>query len=79
MAKGIHKGSELSNVSETWDQNERERGQDNSAEAVPAASELDRMVQEEAREYDNTPAEDNLLTGERATVSDDDESRNPDS
>jgi hypothetical protein len=80
MAKGFHKGTELSNVSQTWDQNERERGQESSAESVPAASELDRMVSEEAREYDNSTAEDNLLTGERATVRDDeDESRNPDS
>ena len=78
MAQGPHKGTELSNVSETWDKNERERGKDERADEVPAASELDRMVSEEAREYDNTSAEDNLLGGDRATLRDDEEEENRD-
>lgn len=72
MAQQPHKGTELSNVSQTWEKNERERAQDTGAEDTPAASELDRMVSEEAREYDNASAEDNLLGGDRASVRDDD-------
>jgi hypothetical protein len=74
MANEIRKGSGLNNVSETWDQNERRNPTDNTrrADEVPAASELDRVVREEAAEYDNTSSDERLQGGDRATVNDDD-------
>lgn len=77
MAKGIHKGTELNNVSETWDQNERLRpaGATGNAgtggsDALPA-NDLERVIREEATEYDNDNKEDRLLGGDRASVNDD--------
>ena len=78
MAKGIQKATGLNNVSETWDKNERTRGNANNTgnnepvggSDVPAASELDRLVKDEAAEYDNENKEDRLLGGDRATVND---------
>lgn len=73
----IHKGTELNNVNETWQQNERMRqGREPSAGDIftsPASTsnELDRTIKEEAAEYDNANKEDRILGGERATVNDD--------
>lgn len=79
MAKNVHKGTELNNVSETWDENERKRGGDNDASSeslaasdTPAANDLDKLIKEEAAEYDNDNKENRLLGGERASVNDDD-------
>ena len=67
----IHKVSELSNVSETWDQNERERRNDTSSQNAPSANDdLDGLVKEAATEYDRANKEERILDGERATVSD---------
>ena len=75
MAKSTHKGSELNNVQETWEQNERERaaGKDLTpvSDTSTGDSELEKVIHEEAREYDNEKKEDRLLGGERATVNDD--------
>ena len=74
MGKAIHKGNELRNVSETWDENERRRQSGNApgreGEAAPAGNNLDQVIREEAAEYDNANKEERLLDGERATVSD---------
>lgn len=79
MAKGIHKGSELRNVSETWDENERKRagsqapGWDDAAhEDTAGGNNLQQVIKEEAAEYDQDHKEDRLLGGERASVNDDD-------
>lgn len=77
MEENNHKGTELNNVKETWDQNERERTNSNNAgsDAVTAETalltELDQIIRQEANEYDNTNKEDRILGGDRATVSDD--------
>ncbi len=78
MAKNIHKGTELNNISETWDQNERNRAGGDTPSAAGAEdnaatgnADLDRVIKEEATEYDNTSSEDRLLGGERATLNDD--------
>lgn len=71
------RGSGLQNVSETWDRNEQKKAMDNAAgndmenTELPAASELDRMVHNEAAEYDNENKENRLLGGDRATRNDD--------
>jgi hypothetical protein len=73
----IHKGTELNNVNETWNENERLRaagdapGTDNTA-GHPAneSEELKQAIKEEAAEYDKANKEDRLLDGERATVND---------
>ncbi|HYH15993.1 MAG TPA: hypothetical protein VD794_12265 [Flavisolibacter sp.] len=78
MAKGIHKGTEYNNVNETWDQNERNLAR----EDVPGQKEvtsggntgsrdLDQTIKEEATEYDTTKKEDQLLSGDRASLNDD--------
>jgi hypothetical protein len=78
MAKGIHKSTELHNVSETWDQNERLRatngGQDDDAvtgSELPAGNSLEQAIKEEAAEYDNDNKENRVLGGDRASVNDD--------
>jgi len=78
METNNHKGSELNNVRETWDQNERQRANDNSAGAesysaldLPPVTELDQIIRQEASEYDNENKESRVLGGERATVNDD--------
>lgn len=68
MAKGIHKGTELNNVRETWEQNEKNR--ENRDEPVSSNNELDQVVKEEAAEYDNDNKKNRLLGGDRATVND---------
>jgi hypothetical protein len=77
MENNSHKGTELNNVRETWDQNERnlQRGKGASSniqleEAAPA-NELEQLIKQEASEYDNANKEDRTLGGERATVADD--------
>jgi hypothetical protein len=76
MAKK-NKGSELNNVNETWNRNERLRQQDEAAPSdnAPAGSsgvsdDLTRTIQREAAEYDNADKEGRLLDGDRATVND---------
>ncbi|OLY91929.1 hypothetical protein SAMN05444008_109200 [Cnuella takakiae] len=77
MAKATHRVTGLNNVSETWDRNEQRKSEENAAEndmentEIPAASELDRVVRDEAAEYDNDNKEDRLLGGDRATRNDD--------
>jgi hypothetical protein len=71
MPKNIHKGTELNNVRETWDQNEKERS--NTTGPTRTNENLDRIVEEEAAEYENANKEERLLSGERASVSDDQE------
>ncbi len=75
MAKGIHKGTEYDNINETWNQNEsrRERGEDIAASGTTQSdSDLQKVIQEEAAEYDNSNKEERILGGDRATVNDDD-------
>lgn len=68
MPRNIHKGTELNNVRETWEQNER---QHISKPSAPGADDLERVIENEATEYDNANKEERLLGGERATVDDD--------
>ena len=67
MSRNIHKGTELNNVRETWEQNERHHVNSPSA---PEES-MDRLIEEEAAEYDHADKKERLLGGERATVHDD--------
>lgn len=69
MSRNKHKGTELNNIRETWEQNERQHVNSPSA----PANDLDRLVEKEAAEYDEANKEERLLGGERATISDDDE------
>lgn len=75
MAHNIHKGTKLSNVNETWNQNERERGMAperiNTDETAPTGNDLEQVIKEEAAEYDNASSEERLLSGNRATINDD--------
>ncbi len=81
MENNTHKGSELDNVRETWDQNERLREKENlagmegntSGEQAPE-NELEQLIKQEAREYDNENKENRILGGDRATVNDEPES-----
>ena len=78
MAKDMHKGTELSNITKTWDENERARQNEQGAapgEPLPAATgneDLDQVIRQEASEYDHANKEERLLDGERATVNDQD-------
>lgn len=77
MAKDIGKGSELSNISKTWDANERARQNEGNAPGtpLPAATgneDLDQVIRQEASEYDQANKEDRLMDGERATHKDQD-------
>lgn len=74
----IHKGNELRNVNETWQQNEQNRNDENAPGATgrtaPAAnvdSDLQQSIENEAAEYDRANKEDRLLGGDRASVNDD--------
>ncbi len=78
MENSTHKGTELNNVKETWDQNERNlqntnpgSGEGNTSNEVIPEGDLDKLVKQEAAEYDNVNKEDRILSGERATVNDD--------
>ena len=72
-----HKGSELRNVSETWEENERKRksGKAPQKEDAGIGNDLEQVVKEEAAAYDQENSEDKLLSGERASVNDDGEER----
>jgi hypothetical protein len=74
MPVNNHNGTELNNVKEIWDQNEKERAKggeaDNIQENATLATELDRIIQHEASEYDNENKENRLLGGDRASVND---------
>ncbi|HEY1114334.1 MAG TPA: hypothetical protein VGE66_12265 [Chitinophagaceae bacterium] len=78
MAKGIHKGTELNNIQETWNENERRRaaGEDVGRQ-TGVGEELQQVIREEAAEYDNNNKEERLLSGDRATINDD-RNDNPD-
>ncbi len=77
MAKNMRKGSEYNNINETWDNNERKRADDNSPGREPATDnpsgteDLNRVIKEEAAEYDQVNKEERLLGGDRATLNDD--------
>ncbi|HZF65892.1 MAG TPA: hypothetical protein VEZ55_15460 [Chitinophagaceae bacterium] len=76
MSKAIHKGTELNNVSETWEQNERLRNSagepaSRSGEESTPRTELDEVIKKEAVEYDNENKETRLLSGDRASLNDD--------
>jgi hypothetical protein len=74
----IHRGRELNNVKETWQQNEQQRRNDNApgtpgraGDAANADDDLQQTIKEEAAEYDKANKEERLLGGDRATVNDD--------
>ncbi|HEY0039106.1 MAG TPA: hypothetical protein VGB71_00515 [Flavisolibacter sp.] len=74
MAKSIHKGTELNNVQETWNENER-RGEETGAaggadEPSLVSDDLQQTIKEEATAYDNANKEDRILGGDRASVDD---------
>ena len=70
MPRNIHKGKELNNVKETWEQNERDHV---NTSGTPVDENLERTIEKEASEYDNANKEERLLGGDRATVDDDDQ------
>lgn len=71
MPNNIHKGTELNNVRETWNQNEKERV--NTGGPTTTDENLERIIEEEASEYDNANKEERLLDGDRASVNDSDD------
>ena len=77
MANNIHKGKELNNIKETWEQNERNRDQNRNRNSPEERDEITRVIQEEAAEYDNMNSDEKLLGGERATINDDDLTKEP--
>ncbi|HTM94095.1 MAG TPA: hypothetical protein VL095_16860 [Flavisolibacter sp.] len=72
MPKNIHKGTELNNVRETWEQNERKNV--DAGRSTTTDENLERIIEEEASEYENANKEERLLDGDRASVNDDDRS-----
>lgn len=69
------KGSELNNVQETWDRNEKAL-QANGGEALPepatdATTDIEKLIKKEAGEYDQINKEERTLGGDRATINDD--------
>ena len=73
MSKSFHKGTELNNVKETWEQNERARSNNPRDNSKSSDDQLERVIHEEAAEYDNTNKQEQLLDGERASISDEKE------
>ncbi len=78
MENNTHKGTELNNVRETWDQNERRRANESAAgtegntpDNAGAENDLEQLIKQEASEYDHVNKENRLLSGDRATVNDD--------
>jgi hypothetical protein len=69
-----HKGTELNNVRETWQQNEQAgepaRNTDND-KPTTVSNDLQQTIKEEAAAYDNANKEDRILDGDRATVNED--------
>lgn len=72
MPKNIHRGTELNNVRETWEQNEKENV--GTGKSSTTGENLERIIEEEASEYENANKEERLLEGDRASVNDDDRS-----
>jgi len=75
MTNYEHNGTELNNVKETWDRNERERASrsgdtPNRQEDTAPVTKLEQIIQQEAAEYDNENKEEQLLGGDRASVND---------
>jgi hypothetical protein len=68
-----HKGTELNNVKETWNQNERLRQSGQVADDAPTglSGDLEETIRKEAAEYDSANKEERVLDGDRATVSSD--------
>ena len=77
MENSTHKGSEMKNVQETWEQNEKLRaegldtGSSTNNDNTAPTNEIEQIVKQEASEYDNDRKENKLLGGERATLNDD--------
>jgi len=69
MANNIHKGTELNNVKETWEENEKKQLNRTSSESEEG---LDKVIKEESAEYDNANKEERLLDGDRGSVKDED-------
>jgi hypothetical protein len=72
-----HKGTELNNVKETWQQNEEQPAagsSNNTGKDEPAAvsKDLQQTIKEEAAEYDQANKEERILDGDRATIRDKD-------
>ncbi|WP_460570655.1 hypothetical protein [Flaviaesturariibacter terrae] len=67
-----HRGSELQNVSETWQENERnpDRGVQPHPVRFDVADDLQDTIREEADEYDHGSKEEQLLGGDRASIND---------
>lgn len=74
MVKNIHKGSEFNNIKETWSENEKEQEQERVNTNAPSTTDenLERAIEEESSEYDSANKEERLLTGDRASVNDED-------
>ncbi|MGZ3847396.1 MAG: hypothetical protein ACXVBK_17310 [Flavisolibacter sp.] len=70
MAKNIHKGTELNNVKETWEENEKK--QVSRSTNSTNEDDLDRVIKKESSEYDNANKEERLLGGDRGSVKDED-------
>ncbi|TKK71806.1 hypothetical protein FC093_01950 [Ilyomonas limi] len=75
MENNPHKGTELNNVQETWNENEKRREEESGTSDMPQeetapATTLDKLIQQEAHEYDNDNKENRLLGGDRASVND---------
>ena len=70
MAKNIHKGTELNNVKETWDENEKRKV--NTTAPASTDEGLDRVIKEESSEYDRANKEERLLAGDRGSIKDED-------
>ncbi|RYZ00401.1 MAG: hypothetical protein EOO11_01610 [Chitinophagaceae bacterium] len=68
MVTSRHRGTELNNVRETWEQNERDGGMTPASNT--GSDGLQRTIREEAAEYDRNSGEERLLGGDRASVSD---------
>ena len=70
MAKNIHKGTELNNVKETWEENEKRKV--GNGGITSSNDDLDRVIKEESSEYDSANKEERLLAGDRGSVKDED-------
>ena len=68
MPKNIHRGTELNNVRETWEQNEKNEINTNAPSTTDES--LEEIIEEEASEYDNSDKEERLLSGDRASLND---------
>lgn len=80
MENSNHKGSEYNNIIETWEQNEKKkenepfgRIEDTSANEAPVQNDLEQLIKKEAIEYENVNKEDRVLSGDRATINDDED------